>query len=111
MFLEKIKQEDLVRFAEGEFGRVTTLSKLRGKKFGNIFYNMTFRLKENGAYEEAYFYDFDVFPVRIDDLDDRKIKSINKRYNEFMISSLPEEDKGKYKELLEKNIEENNENV
>lgn len=111
MFLEKIKQENLVKFAETEFGKVTSLAKLQGKKYGNIFYNMAFRLKENGAYEEAYFYDFEIFPVRFEDLDDRKIRSINKRYGEFMMNNLPAEYKEEYKAKFIEKFELSNENI
>ena len=100
MFLEYIQREKLINFAQQEFGKVTSLTKYRSKLNSNVSYNMTFNLKPNGAYEEAYFYDFEIFPIRIDDMmDDRKIAALNKRYNTFISNCLTGELKIKYDNL------------
>ena len=100
MFLEMIDQKKLVEFAENEFGKVTTLTKIQMKKSGDIFYNMTFRLKNNGAYEEAYFYDTEVFPLRVEGLEDRTIANINKRFRAFVENNLPKQYKVVYANLV-----------
>lgn len=102
MYLEKINQSKLIQFAESEFGNITTMLTLKSKATGDISYNMTFRLKENGAYEEAYFYDFEIFPIRMEDMDDRKIAGVNKRFATFMIENLPKDVSIKYNEKYNK---------
>lgn len=100
MFLEKFDQKKLIEFAQTEFGKITTLRKIQMKKSGEIAYNMSFRLKPNGAYEEAYFYDAEVFPIRVDEMDDRRIVGLNKRYRSFILKNLPEEEKQLYEDLI-----------
>lgn len=100
MFLEKLDQNKLIEFAQTEFGKITHLRKIQMKKSGEIAYNMSFRLKANGAYEEAYFYDAEVFPVRVEDMDDRRVAGLNKRYRSFVLKNLPEEEKPSYEYLI-----------
>ena len=102
MFLEKINKKKLVEFAEKEFGKVTMLRKLRMKKTGDIVYNMSFRLKPNGTYEEAYFYDDEVFPLRVEGLEDRVIENINERFTKFVENNLPNKYKVEYANLVRK---------
>lgn len=100
MYLEKIKVEDLKKFAEAEFGNVTSVKKFMHKKVNQVFYNIAFRLKANGAYEEAYFYDFDVYPIRVEDINDRHCDQITKRFRRFMSNHLSGEDKKQYDEKV-----------
>lgn len=104
MYLDFINVNDLKKFAEAEFGQITTFSKFKNTKGGDAFYNMTFRLKPNGAYEEAYFFDFEVFPIRVEDMEDRRCAKINERFVQFMKKSLPNNLKPLYNAACDKQI-------
>jgi len=89
MFIENVDESKLIEFAEMEFGKVTTLSKLKSKNYGSTFYKMTFNRRTDGAYEEVYFYDFEVFPLRFDNIQEKKkLDAINKRYTDFIQNNL-----------------------
>ena len=95
MFLDLIDEGRNKEFAEREFGKVSNFKVLE-KKNGGKFYNFTFRL-EGGVYEEAYFYDYSIYPIGVRSLtEESDIKALNHRYRRFILDELPYEHKEHY---------------